>query len=204
MIHTSIVLIAALSVGQAPPFSGSPTDQPTEKKEETTGTEKKGPPFSDGPSQAASATKPAERTWTVKAGDMAFTVGMKPGIPDPDVVTEIMIAASFIPKTPHPRFGNRVPMEAASVTVEVSSPGGEVVGKFKAHEMPLSTGKYGLHFTPAQEGIYTLAIRGTSADGKELSANIKLPVKVWPLPAELQGSGDDADKGGGRKPVKLN
>jgi hypothetical protein len=205
MIHTSIVLFAVLSVGQAPPFSGSPTDQPAEKKEETgTATEKKGPPFSDGPAQGASAQKPPERTWTVKAGEMAFTVGMKPGIPDPDVVTTIVIAAAQMPKTPHPRYGNRVPLEAASLTVEISSPGGEVIGKFKAHEMPLSSGKYGLHFTPAQEGIYTLAIRGTSANGKELSANIKLPVKVWPLPAELQGSGDDADKGGGRRPVKLN
>jgi hypothetical protein len=114
-----------------------------------------------------------------------------------------MIAANSVPKTPHPRFGNRVPIENASLTVEVSSPGGELVARFLAHPIPLSSGKYGLHFTPAQEGIYTLSIKGSTAEGKALVADIKLPVKVWPLPAELQGSGDEADKSGGRKPIKM-
>jgi hypothetical protein len=207
-------LVAALTVGQAP-FSGSPTsekqtepakDQPEQAAGEKTGEkagEKKGPPFSDGPNKSANAVKPAERTWTIKSGEFIFTVGMKPGVPDPDQVTEIMIAANAVPKRADPKFGNRVPLENANLTLEVTSPGGEVIAKFRAHQMPLSSGKYGVHFTPGQEGIYSLAIRGTTADGKALSGDLKLPVKVWPLPAELQGSGADADQSGGRKPIKM-
>ena len=164
-------------------------------------TEKKGPPFADkGP--ASATAKPPERTWTVKSGEFAFTVGMKPGIPDPDQITEIMISAYSIPKTPNPKFGNRVPIENGHLTLEVSSPGGEPVAKFMAHEMPLSAGKYGVHFTPAQEGIYTLSIRGATADGKAVSGDLKLPVKIWPLPPELQGAGEGNDKASGRAPIK--
>jgi hypothetical protein len=200
MFEASMIMLAALTLGEAP-FSGTPTaNKTTETAPETTG-EKKGPPFADkGPTQTT--PKPGERTWTVKSGEFAFTVGMKPGIPDPDQVTEILIAANAVPKSPHPKFGNRVPLEGAQLIVEVSSPGGEVVAKFKAHEMPLAAGRYGIHFTPGQEGIYTLAIRGKSADGKTLVADVKLPVKVWPLPAELQGSGAEADKSGGRAPIR--
>lgn len=209
MFEASIVLVAALTLG-APPFAGKPTPEKTaestteEKKEEAApaaGGEKKGPPFADkGP--AENTPKPPQRNWTVKTGDFLYTVNMSPGIPDPDQVTEIMIAAISVPKKADPKYGNRVPLEDANITVEVSSPGGETVAKFKAHQMPLTAGKYGLHFTPAQEGIYTLAIRGTTADGKALSADVKLPVKVWPLPAELQGSGAESDKSGGRAPIR--
>jgi hypothetical protein len=204
MFNASMILVVALTVGEAP-FAGTPKDKPAEQSAETTQTtsgEKKGPPFSDAP-KTADAPKPPERTWTVKSGEFIFTVGMKPGVPDPDQVTEIMIAANSVPKRADPKFGNRVPIENANIVVEVSSPGGETVAKFRAHAMPLSSGKYGLHFTPAQEGIYTLAIKGTTADGKALNGELKLPVKVWPLPAELQGSGADQDSSGGRKPIKM-
>lgn len=161
--------------------------------------QKKSPPFGDAPKQA-DQPKPAERVWNVKSGDFAFIVMMKPGIPDPDQLTEVIITANSTPKTPHPRYGNRVPIDDATITVEMSSPGGEVVGRYLAHAMPLSSGRYGVHLTPAQHGIYNLSIRGMTADGKGLSADVKLPVKIWPLPAELQGSGD-AEKGG-RRPIK--
>lgn len=167
------------------------------------GAEKKGPPFGEAPKAAQEAApKPAERQWTVKAGDFEIAVSMKPGIPDPDQMTEVMITANAIPKTPHPRYGSRVPQENANITVELTNPAGETVAKYLAHAMPLASGKYGIHVTPRQEGIYTLAVRGKSEDGKSISGDIKLPVKVWPLPAELQGSGDSSDKGQ-RKPIKL-
>jgi hypothetical protein len=161
--------------------------------------EKKGPPFGDAP-KVVEEPKPTERTWTAKSGEYAFTVSMKPGIPDPDQVTEVIITANSIPKTSDPKYGNRVPVDGATVTVDLANPAGEVVGRYVAHPMPLSTGRYGLHVTPLHDGIYTLAIRGTTANGKPLTADVKLPVKVWPLPAELKGTGDGAEKAT-RKPI---
>lgn len=157
------------------------------------------PPFGEAPK--AAAPKPDTRTWNARAGELAFTAVMKPGIPDPGQVVEVIITAASIPKTPHPKYGSRVPMEAASIIVELTSPAGEVVGRFVAHPMPLTAGKYGLHLTPANDGLYTMGIRGSTAQGQAISADIKLPVKVWPLPAELQGTGEPSE-GGARRPIK--
>jgi hypothetical protein len=186
---------ALLLSGAADPDKASPGAPPGGASDPA----RKGPPFGEAPKQA-SEPKPAKRSWVVKSGDFVFNVEMKPGIPDPDQVTEVIIKASSVPKKADPRFGSTVPIEGATVTVEMSSPGGEVVGRYLAHAMPLSSGQYGLHLTPAQQGIYNLAIRGATADGKALSADVKLPVKTWPLPAELQGSGDT--ERGGRRPIK--
>lgn len=162
----------------------------------------KGPPFGEAPKKASDEPRPAERAWTVKAGEFEVQAKMKPGVPDPEQLTEIIILASAIPKTPNPRFGSRVPLEGASILVDLVSPAKETIGRYVAHPMPLTSNQYGLHFTPKQEGIYTLSIKGTSAEGKAFTAEIKLPVKVWPLPEELKGAGD-VDKGaGGRKPLK--
>ncbi len=162
--------------------------------------QKNGPPFGEAP-KVKEEPKPPERTWSVKDGEHVFSVSMKPGIPDPDQLTEVIITANSIPKTPHPKYGNRVPVEGASITVEMTNPAGEVVGRYLAHPMPLSSDKYGLHVTPQHDGIYLLAIRGTTRDGKPLSADVKLPVKVWPLPADLKGGGDAVEKTSTRKPI---
>jgi hypothetical protein len=153
--------------------------------------EKKKPPFADGPEEKKAQPKPATRSWSVANETHAFTLSFLPGIPDPNQTTEILIAASSIPKTPHPTFGTRVPLKDARLTLEVTNLAGQVVGTYLAHPMPLSAGKYGLHITPTQNGIYSLAVKGRSADGKDLSAEIKMPVAVWPLPKELEGSGEE-------------
>lgn len=160
-------------------------------------------PFADGPdADKKLPPKPERRTWTVKEGDFAFTFDFKPGIPDPNQVTEIVVFATEVPKTPHPRYGNRIPLGGARFTVEATNPAGESVGRFLAHAFPLQAGRYGLHITPTQEGIYELILEGKAKDGRDLKARLKMPVKVWPLPKELEGSG--ADVGGGprrRRPV---
>jgi hypothetical protein len=152
--------------------------------------EKKGPPFADGPdAKAETKPKPATRSWNVAAQGFAYTFSFAPGIPDPDQLAEILVVASELPKVPHPRYGNRLPVDGARITVEVTNPAGQLVGRYRAHPMPLSSSKYGLHFTPSQAGLYTLDLRGKTADGKELSATVKLPVATWPLPKELEGTG---------------
>lgn len=152
---------------------------------------KKKPPFADGP-EKEEAPKPAVRNWTVNEKGFSFTFSFAPGIPDPKQMSEILILANKIPKTPHPRYGSRVPLKNARITLELTNPAGELVGTYLAHAMPLSRGKYGLHFTPTQEGIYKVSLSGRTQSGEELAAKLDFPVAVWPLPKELQGSGDDA------------
>lgn len=170
--------------------------------------EKKGPPFADkkdGAAQAA-APRPESRTWNVlqdnQGKKFGFNFTMKPGVPDPGQVTEVIITANALPARPDPVFGSQVPLDGARIIVEVTNPAGELVGRYVAHPMPLAKGKFGLHLTPSQEGLYTMSLRGKSAKGDELSADVKLPVKVWPLPEELKGTGDTIGGGGGRAPIK--
>jgi hypothetical protein len=160
--------------------------------------EEKKPPFAEKPK--AAAPKPPERTVEALQGDKyAFGVRMKPAIPAPGEVTEITISANAVPKTAHPTYGHRVPLESAELWVEMTSPAGEVVGRYIAHPVPLAHGKYALHFTPGQDGLYNIGIRGT-ADGKDnVQADAKLPVNVWPLPAELENASKQA--GDTRRPL---
>jgi hypothetical protein len=162
--------------------------------------EKKKPPFADGPEAKKEAAKPAARNWSVVTKTHAFTLSFAPGIPDPNQTTEILILANAIPKTPHPTFGTRVPLKDARLTLEITNPAGQSVGTYLAHPIPLSAGKYGLHFTPTQDGIYGLSVKGRSADGQDLAAEMKMPVAVWPLPKELEGSGDP-EGGNVRRPI---
>ncbi len=169
------------------------------------------PPFTDdkapGAAEAkAAAPKPKERGWTVEtdseAGKLNVAFHFVPGIPDPDHVVEIGVTVSSIPATPHPRYGRSVPLEGAKLVVELETPGREVIGRYLAHPVPLSSGRYALHVTPLVEGIHTLRLRGSTSDGKAFSAEVKLPVKVWPLPPELMGTPSETG-GAQRRPLKL-
>ncbi|MBI2377951.1 MAG: hypothetical protein HYV07_28365 [Deltaproteobacteria bacterium] len=169
------------------------------------------PPFTDdkapGAAEAkATAPKPKERSWNVEtegeAGKLNLGFKMVPGIPDPDQVVEVTISANGIPATPHPRYGRSVPLEGAKLIVELETPGHQVIARYLAHPVPLAAGRYAIHTTPLAEGIHTLRAKGTTVDGKTFEAEVKLPVKVWPLPPELAGSGA-AEAGSQRKPLKL-
>lgn len=169
-------------------------DPPTE--------EKKGPPFADGPAEKKVEPKPESRTWTVNKDTYAYTFSFIPGIPDANQVVEIQVTAASIPKTPHPKYGTRVPVDGARITLDAINPAGELVGRYLAHPIPLASGKYGLHLTPSQEGLYRLVLKGKTSEGQELSAEVKLPVNVWPLPKELEGSGAEGGASAGRAVVK--
>lgn len=144
--------------------------------------------------------RPKLRNWTVNRDGFSFSFEFNPGIPKAGELTEILVLASEIPKTPHPRYGTRVPLAKAKMTLEALAPNGDSLGRYLLHEMPLANGKYGMHLTPANEGIHSLRLRG-KAKGKELSADVKLPVDVWPLPKELQGTGDEAGGRTSRRPI---
>lgn len=150
--------------------------------------------------------KPEERAWTTsqKGEDKTFQYDFlfKPGIPNPNQLTEVMVSVNEIPKRAHPQFGNRIPQQNADLVIELTSPAGEVVGRYRAHAIPLSRGKYGVHMTPKQDGLYTISVRGTTEAKDTLTTELKLPVNVWPLPKELEGTGE-ASRTARRRPVKL-
>jgi hypothetical protein len=160
------------------------------------------PPFAK--KEAPAAPKPASRGWSVKqksgSKTFVFQFDMKPGVPDPNQVVEVIVSITEETDRPHPRYGKNVPQENAKISFELSNPAGDVVGRYVGHAMPLSSGKYGTHLTPQQSGLYGLAVRGKTKAGDELSAELKLPVDVWPLPKELEGTGDGA-AAGRRRPI---
>lgn len=193
--------LAALPVGLAAPALAQGTPAPSA----SAAPEKKGPPFADAKPDAAQAPKPDRRVWNVvqesESGKFAYSFEMKPGVPDPEQVTEILINANAIPLKRDPEFGNNVPLIDARIVIEVTNPAGQLVGRYLSHAVPLTKGRYGLHFTPSQEGLYTLTLKGKTAKGEALSAELKLPVKVWPLPAELEGTGAAGAGSGRRGPI---
>ncbi len=154
------------------------------------------------PPKAKVAPKPEVRNWTVNKNGYSFTFTFEPGIAMPGKVAEVKIQASKIPDTPHPQFGNRIPLKGARIAVEFVNPAGESIGNFKAHPLPLRRGHYGLHVTPNQGGVYEVWLRGKTAKGKALEADLKMPVDVWPLPKELQGSGADSGGKGTRRVIR--
>ena len=161
-------------------------------------------PFADGPDDKKEvAPRPDRRSWSVKSGKYAFTFEFVPGIAKANEVAEIRVFATAIPPKPDPRYGNRIPLGDAAFTVEAINPAGESVGRFRAHPFPLQRGRYGIHVTPTQDGLYELVLAGKTAEGDALSARLKFPVDVWPLPKELQGTGDEVGGAARRRPIVI-
>ncbi|MEM7678472.1 MAG: hypothetical protein AAF449_20980 [Myxococcota bacterium] len=159
-------------------------------------------PFAGDPDAKDKKTKPpAIRNWTVNEGGFSFSLEFNPGVPDPGQMVEIIISVARIPSTPHPTYGNRIPQRGARFVLEMIAPDGARLGRYLAHPLPLTRGRYGVHLTPTQVGLHSLRIRGKSSDGRILRAETKLPVKVWPLPANLRGTGDEAGSIRRRRPI---
>lgn len=144
-----------------------------------------GPPFSGDPYEDKVGEKPAVRTWAVKEGKFAYVFVFEPGIPDPNQVLTVTVE----PQPAERSFGARSRVEGAKLALNITDPDGKRVGRYLLHALPLSKGKYATHFTPTASGLYGLMLEGTTAEGKTMSASLKMPVDVWPLPEELEGSG---------------
>ena len=155
--------------------------------------------------EKAPPPKPKTRTWTVKTtGDASFTFrfDFAPGIADVDKVLETVVTINQIPEKADIKFGRSVPQQNAVFSLELIDPRGKAVGRYKAHAIPFSRGKYGVHMTPKMDGVHTIRLAGKTDKGVKMSAEVKLPVNVWPLPKELEGSGD-APASARRRPIKL-
>ena len=155
--------------------------------------------------EKAPPPKPKTRSWTtIEEGESKFSYlfDFAPGIAEADTLVEIYITINELPERAHVKFGKRVPQKNANLVAELFDAKGKSVGLYKVHGIPFSRGKYGVHMTPSSDGIHTIQLRGTSEAGKTLGTKVKLPVNVWPLPKELEGSGA-APASNRRRPIKL-
>lgn len=149
--------------------------------------------------------KPQTRSWTAKVkGEQVFTYlfDFEPGIADTDKVVEIFITINEIPEKADIKFGKRIPQQNAEIVLELIDASEKTVGRYLAHAVPFSRGKYGVHLTAKSDGIHSLRLTGATEKGVVLNVEVKLPVNVWPLPDELKGTGD-APSSARRRPIKL-
>lgn len=149
-----------------------------------------GPPFADGPDKPKLAPKPKSRNWTVVKKGFTYQFGFAPGIPAVGEVARIDMSGLEKPPVPHPKWGSTVPMTVSRLVAAVITPAGEIAQRYVMHPVPLENGKYAIHFTPTEKGIHTLKVEGKLADGRAVGAEVKVPVDVWPLPKDLEGTGD--------------
>jgi len=155
--------------------------------------------------EKAPPPKPKTRSWTKKVkGELNFSYlfDFEPGIADADKLVEIFITINQLPQKSDVKFGKRVPQQNANIVIELIDADGKSVGRYKAHAVPFSRGKYGVHMTPKSDGIHTVKLSGKTEKGGDMSVEVKLPVNVWPLPKELEGTGD-APSSARRRPIKL-
>lgn len=140
------------------------------------------------PKAEAKAKPPSVRQWTVRSDAHATTFGFEPAVGTPGEVHKVLVLAHHIPEHPHPRFGRRIPVENAEVTVTVTGPRGRQVQRHRAHALPGSKGLYGFHFSPPKKGRWTISAE--IRDQKDRwTADAEWPVAVWPWPEALQGNG---------------
>lgn len=149
-----------------------------------------GPPFADGPDEPKLPPKPATRNWTVVKDAFTYQFAFQPGIPEAGKLTVVEMAGLEKPPVPDPKWGSTAPLVGAKFVVSLITPAGEIAERYVMHPVPLVDGKYALHLTPPGGGMYGLRVDGKLADGRKVQAEVKLPVDVWPLPKELEGTGD--------------
>ena len=148
-----------------------------------------------GPTMPRAPDRPGVRTWNVRDKTFLTSFAFFPGIPEPGKVVEVTVRLNEMPKQRHPRFGSRIPIRKARVTVEVATPSGKTVGRYLAHPLPRAADRYAFHVTPTTKGIHVLRLKATTEDGRSFTAEVKMPVAVWPLPDELRGTGAPTDDG---------
>ncbi|NJK88051.1 MAG: hypothetical protein HC923_00755 [Myxococcales bacterium] len=158
------------------------------------------PPFAGDPNADRLPPKPESRAWNHKTSGLVVSFLFEPGVPDPNQVTTLTIVPSE-PVGGTGLVGRTRPLEGADIVVTVKDPSGKKLGRYRAHPNPLSKAKYGLHYTPAVRGVHTVEVEGKLPNGKTFLAEAALPVDVWPLPAELEGTGDKVQGAGIKRPL---
>lgn len=120
----------------------------------------------------------------------AYEVEIKPGVPEPGETVSLELDVAKILETPHPRYGDRRPVENANVVITVVGPTPE--GKNERwvdarQAVALSDpGNFGATFTAAAKGVYAAYIQGESKRAGRFGHSFALPYGVWPVPEDTE------------------
>jgi hypothetical protein len=156
------------------------------------------PPFAGDPLAEEVGPRPASRKWNLKEGNIVLSFLFEPGIPNVDQLTTITVVAQ---RQKGRSIVGRQRLEGADIELTFKTPDGRAIGRYQLHANPMSRAKYATHFTPTAEGVHEIVVSGKTADGTPLGGTLALPVDVWPLPEELEGTGAKIAGGGARAPV---
>lgn len=123
-----------------------------------------------------------QRKYNRRAGDLAFTVTLVPGAPQPDAMVEIRVDVARELDVADVKYGKFKPQQKIRMTANVSPPDtgqDEESRLFRVHNLP-TPGAYGFHVTPTREGEHALRLEGKSEDGVPFDVELSLFVGVWP------------------------
>jgi hypothetical protein len=121
-------------------------------------------------------------------GDHAFQVTLSPGQPAAEHGESITLDLNRIPKVPDPTYGDRVPVQGASLVAVVTKDGDAATAVRYTMHPAGGQGTYGFHWTPETRGLYALAFERRDGDIPEASFKIGVGVAT---PKQDQGAGDD-------------
>jgi hypothetical protein len=145
--------------------------------------------------------RPATRTIPRKVGEMIYMLKMKPGVPEPGDMVELTIDVVQAVQTPHPVYGDRIPVGGAKILAKVAhEKAPDAALKYQVQPFG-DEGTYGFHFTPEQLGKYLVTFSVLISGRDKDDVKFSVPIGVWPLPADAD-MGDSLDDGQGKRGVK--
>jgi hypothetical protein len=89
-----------------------------------------------------------------RIGLLAFVLHVRPSLPIPGQVVELVADIAEVVEPPDPDIGDRRPLENQQVTAKV-----EGMGQYQVHSAGGNAGSYGFHMTPQTKGIREVELR---------------------------------------------
>ncbi len=110
-----------------------------------------------------------------------YRVSVSPGVPKPGKRFEIELELSQALETPDPRYGSEKPLNDAEVALVLLGPSNTV--SHRAVRLR-DAGTFGVTFTAAKEGAYSLYVVGEDDDAGAFHHGWPISVGVWPPPKD--------------------
>ncbi|HUB07244.1 MAG TPA: hypothetical protein VMB50_09590 [Myxococcales bacterium] len=122
------------------------------------------------PVSAPDCSSGCERLLTKRFESNSFTLHVRPAVPRPGKLMELVVEVNAMLDPPDPEYGDRKP-----ITDEVLVAHVEGVGRFLLHPIPRDAGAYGFHLTAPGAGDRSVEI--TRQDGRPgLEVTFTVPV----------------------------
>ncbi len=133
------------------------------------------------PAQGQDCSGGCERLVTKRFESTSFTLHVRPAVPRPGKLVELVVDVSEVMDPPDPEYGDRKPVTGETLVAHV-----EGVGRFLLHPIERDAGGYGFHFIAPAAGDRDVEI--SRRDGRPgLAVTFTVPVgKALPKGAETR------------------